>query len=137
MRAVLDPNVLISALLSRDGSPARAVRAWLDGAFELIVSEHLLEELTRALGYPKLRKRVEQAEAIEFVDLLRRGAHMHDDPTLPASVRSPDPDDDYLIALAEKAQAMIVSGDRHLLALVGRLPVLSPSSFLDELEHRG
>lgn len=136
MRAVLDPNVLISALLSREGSSARVVRLWLDGAFELVVSEHLLDELGRALGYPKVRKRVEPAEAIEFIDLLRRGAHMQDDPANPPSVRSPDPDDDYFIALAQSAQAMIVSGDRHLLGLGGRLPILSPSAFIDELDRR-
>jgi putative PIN family toxin of toxin-antitoxin system len=136
VRAVLDTNVLISALLSRGGSPARVLRAWLDGAFELIVSDQLLEELGRALGYPKLRARVEPAEAVEFVDLLRRGARIHDDPADLSSIRSPDPGDDYLVALAEHAQAMIVSGDRHLLALAGQLPVLSPSDFLDELERR-
>jgi putative PIN family toxin of toxin-antitoxin system len=135
VRAVLDANVLISALLSRDGSPARVLRAWLDGAFELIVSEHLLDELDRAFGYPKLRDRVEPSEAIEFVELLRRGARMHQDPSDPPGVRSTDPGDDYLIALAENTQAMIVSGDRHLLGLAGELPVLSPADFLAELDR--
>lgn len=136
MRAVLDPNVLISALISRDGSPALVLRAWLDGAFELIVSDQLLAELERALSYPKLRKRVEPSEAIEFIELLRRGARMVDDPNHPPSVRSPDPGDDYLIALAESQQAMIVSGDRHVLELTGRVPVLSPANFRVELDGR-
>ena len=136
MRAVLDPNVLISALISRDGSPALVLRAWLDGAFELIVSDQLLAELERALSYPKLRKRVEPSEAIEFIELLRRGARMVDDPNNPPSVRSPDPGDDYLIALAESQQAMIVSGDRDVLELAGRVPVRSPADFLVELDRR-
>jgi uncharacterized protein len=114
VRAVLDPNVLISALLSRCGTPARVLRAWLDGAFELIVSDLLRTELERALAYPKPRERAEASEAIEFIELLRRGARTHDDPDGLPSARSPDPGDDYLIALAESAQAMIVSGDRHL-----------------------
>ncbi len=136
MRAVLDPNVLISALISRDGSPALVLHAWLDGAFELIVSDQLLAELERALSYPKLRKRVEPSEAIEFIDLLRRGARIVDDPNNPPSVRSPDPGDDYLIALAESQQAMIISGDRDVLELAGRVPVLSPADFLVELDRR-
>jgi uncharacterized protein len=136
VRAVLDPNVLISALLSRNGSPARVLRAWLDGAFELVVSSQLLSELERALTYPKLRAHVEASEAVELVELLRRGALMHDDPANPPAIQSPDPDDDYLIALAETAQAVIVSGDGHLLGLAGRLPVFSPAGFLAELERR-
>ncbi len=136
MRAVLDPNVLISALISRDGSPALVLHAWLDGAFELIVSDELLAETERALSYPKLRKRVEPSEAIEFIELLRRGARIVDDPNNPPSVRSPDPGDDYLIALAESQQAMIVSGDRDVLELAGRVPVLSPADFLVELDRR-
>lgn len=133
MRAVLDTNVLVSALLSRDGTPARILRAWIDGAFELIVSDHLLAELGRALAYPKLRRWVEPSEAIELIELLRRGARVHDDPGEPPRIRSRDPGDDYLIALAEDAQAVIVSGDRHLLELTGRIPVVSPADFLAEL----
>ena len=133
MRAVLDPNVLISALLSRDGAPARVFRSWLEGEFELVVSEKLLVELERALAYPKLRKRVEPTEAREFVDLLQRGAIVERDPSDPPSVRSADVNDDYLIALAESTHAMLVSGDRHLLALATRAPIFAPPDFLAEL----
>jgi putative PIN family toxin of toxin-antitoxin system len=137
VRAVLDPNVLISALLSRDGTPAQVLRAWLDGAFELIVSDQLLSELERALAYPKLRARVQPSEADEFSELLRRSAKTVEDPRDVPTVRSPDPGDDYLIALAETAQAMIISGDSHVLGLAGQVPVLSPAAFLAELEqHR-
>jgi predicted nucleic acid-binding protein len=55
LHAILDANVLIAALLSPRGSPARLLRAWMNGAFELIVSPGLLAELERALAYPKLR----------------------------------------------------------------------------------
>jgi len=54
VQAVLDPNVIISALLSPNGSPARVVQAWLDGGYELVVSPLLLGELDRALDHPKL-----------------------------------------------------------------------------------
>ncbi len=47
---------------------------------------------------------------------------MTDDPQDPPSTRSPDPGDDYLIALGAVAQADIVSGDRHLPALADELP---------------
>lgn len=133
MRAVLDPNVIISALLSPRGSPAKVLRAWLDGAYELVVSPRLLEELERAHGYRKLRTRVTRAEAEELVELLRGEADLRDDPDTPPVVNSPDPGDDYLISLAAAAQAVIVSGDHHLLDMDDDLPVYSPTVFLELL----
>lgn len=134
MRAVVDPNVVISALISPKGSPAKVVKAWLDGAFELIASPLLLAELARALGYPKLRERVTEAETGELLDLLRSGADLRDDPSGPPPVGSSDPGDDYLIALAASSQAVIVSGDRHLLDLGDGLPVYAPAAFLSIIE---
>lgn len=133
MRAVLDPNILIAALLSRSGAPGQIVARWLAGEFELVVSELLLAELNRALAYPKLRARVASAEAAEFSALLARAAILATDPTAPAR-RSADPADDYLLALAESAQAVLVSGDRHVLELAEELPILTARAFLQTLE---
>jgi putative PIN family toxin of toxin-antitoxin system len=130
VRAVLDPNVLIASLLSRDGAPAQIVSRWLAGEFELVLSEALLAELERALAYPKVRKRIAEDEARAFVDLLRQAVRLAPDPEAPAR-RSADPGDDYLLALAEAERAVLVSGDQHLLALAGGLPILTPRAFLD------
>jgi uncharacterized protein len=111
VRAVVDANVLIAAALSPRGAPARVLRAWLDGAFELVVSPLLLAELERALGHPKLRKRIPQEDAAAFVAWLRRSATVADDPGGAPPVTSPDPDDDYLIALAVSERAALVSGE--------------------------
>jgi putative PIN family toxin of toxin-antitoxin system len=134
VRAVLDPNVIISALLSRHGPPARALRAWLQGEFELVVSPLLLDELKHALAYPKLRKHIEPDEAGHVIEWLASSATMVADPKEPPSVRSPDPGDDYLVALAEVERAALVSGDDHLLGLEGKVPVFAPSRFLRLLE---
>lgn len=135
MRAVLDPNVLISAAISSaissTGAPAQVVRRWLDGEFEVVTSEMLFEELARALAYPKLRKRVRAADAAEYVALVRRESVVRPDPVNAPSVVSPDADDNYLIALAESTRSVLVSGDGHLLGLAEQLPVYSPASFLE------
>jgi putative PIN family toxin of toxin-antitoxin system len=130
MQAVLDANVIISALLSSQGPPARVLGSWLDGAFELVVSPRLLDKLEPAFAYPKVRARITEAEAQELVDLLRRAASVVDDPAEPPPVRSPDPGDDYVIALAAATRAVIVSGDRHLLGLAAQIPAFSPAEFL-------
>ncbi len=135
MRAVLDPNVLISALLSREGAPAEALRAWLRGEFELVVSALLLEELGRTLAYPKLRRRIDAREADRFVEWLRGTATMGTDPDDPPAIRSPDRGDDYVIALAEAERAALVSGDRHLIGLADDLPIFLPARFLALLEE--
>lgn len=137
MRAVLDPNVIISALLSPEGSPARVIREWQEGAFELIVSPLLLAELDRALAYPKLRRRIDREEAEGVVAWLGRSATFETSPLGQPPVRSPDPDDDYLIALAAAEEALLVSGDDHLLQLADQMPVLSPAAFLDLLRNSG
>lgn len=135
MQAVLDVNVIISGLLSPRGAPARVLTAWLDGGYDLVVSPLLVEELERALSYPKLRKRVSEAEARDVLDLLRREADLREDPPGPPPARSPDPGDDYIITLAADTQSAIVSGDRHLLGLRNELPVYTPDEFLSLVEE--
>ena len=135
MKAVLDTNVIISAVLSPAGSPARVLRLWIEGAYELVCSPLLLAELERTFAYPKLRARIRYEEGAELIDLLHRGALMLEDPTGPPEISSPDPGDDYLIALAAEAKAAIVTGDRHLLGLSEEIPVYSPFDFLGLLQQ--
>jgi putative PIN family toxin of toxin-antitoxin system len=129
VRAVLDPNVVISGLLSPAGVPAQVLRAWEEGRFELIASPLLIEELGRALGYPKLRKRIPVEDAEAVVRWYGAEAIVVEDPSSDPPVRSEDAGDDYLIALAADQRAALVSGDAHLLALTGRIPVYSPREF--------
>lgn len=131
MRAVLDVNGVISGVLSRQGAPAQVLLAWEDGRLELILSPLLVAELERTLAYPNLRARISAADASGVIRWLVAGATSADDPRDASAVRSEDPGDDYLIALAARERAALVSGDTHLLAMRGRLPVYSPREFLE------
>lgn len=133
-RAVLDPGVLIAALLSRTGAPAGLFLAWLEGRFDLIVSPALLDELDRVLGRPKFRRYLSEGEARAYVAIFRRLARIVDDPAVEAGI-TPDPGDDYLVALARASGAhVLVSGDSHLTGLKNpRPPVLTPRTFLEKL----
>jgi putative PIN family toxin of toxin-antitoxin system len=135
VRAVLDPIVIIAALISSTGSPARLVDAWRSGRFELIVSDLLLAELERALAYPKLRRRVPAEDAAAALEWLRRDATLLPGPSGDPPVRSTDSGDDYLIALAATSKALLVSGDDHLLRLAETLAIVSPAAFLARLEE--
>lgn len=133
MRAVLDANVLISAILSPRGAPAGLLLAWQAGAFDLVVSPLLLAEVRRALAYPKLERLVPPADADALVAWLGRAAELAVDPAGPPPIRSGDPGDDYLIALAAAERALLVSGDRHLTSLAPRVPARTPVEFLADL----
>ncbi len=135
MRAVLDPNVIISGLLSPTGNAAHLLEAWEGGEFELIVSAALLDELQRGLGYPKLRAHISEEESDRVLQWLRESATVVEDPDAPAPVRSADAGDDYLIAFAASRQAVLVSGDKHLLDLSDRIPVLEPALFRERLSE--
>ena len=136
-RAVLDPNVLVSAFITRrGGSPDRIVRAWREGAFELVVSPRLLAELADVLARPKFALQSAEGRAEAYIAAIAADAITIDDPPDPPAV-SPDRGDDYLIALARAARAdLIVSGDTHLTQLDDPTPpVLTPRQFLEELEE--
>lgn len=133
MRAVLDPNVVISGVLSSRGAPADVLRVLVAGEFELIASKALPDELERALAYPRLRRHISEPDAAELVRWFADSATVVIDPDADPPVHSRDPDDDYLIALASVHRAALVSGDKHVLALEGEIPVFSPRAFLDLL----
>ena len=130
LRALVDG--CLNPVISRSGTPALVLRAWREGRFELVVSQALLGELGRALRYPKLEARVSADHSSRFIELLRTEATETEDPADVASICD-DPGDDYLVALAQAQQALLVSGDRHLLALAERLPIMNPRAFLDSL----
>lgn len=129
-RAVLDPGVLVSALITPTGTPAKLLAATRSGSFELIVSPLLLDELRSVLRREKFRRYVNLDVVDQYVGLLRRDAAMANDPAEPPPIRCVDPDDDYLIALAHRHGAALVSGDGHLLELAGEIPIFTPSEFL-------
>jgi len=54
VRAVLDPNVLVSALISPAGPPREIVGAWMQGRFDLVASPALLGELRDVLERPEV-----------------------------------------------------------------------------------
>jgi uncharacterized protein len=133
VRVLLDANVFVSALLSQTGAPARIVGLWSRGELELVVCPALLDELGGILARPRLRSRIDAVEAERFLSALSVGAESVPDPDEPPPLRTVDPDDDYLVALATRERVPLVSGDKHLLALRGQAPVLSPREFLEQI----
>ncbi len=135
IRAVLDTNVLVSALLF-GGRLEGLRRAWRAGRLRLVLSRETADELLRVMAYPKFRlTRVEitslfDTELLPFADVVE----------LPASKRrqrwSRDPEDDKFIRCAQVGKCVrLVTGDDDLLSLkrVGKVAILSPAEFLGVL----
>ena len=136
-RAVLDTNVLVSALISPGGGSARLLLELRSGAFELIASPLLLAELRDVLRREKFRRYVSEAEADAYVELIRTEGVVRADPAPSPEPLSADPDDEFLVDLARDAQAdALVTGDAHLLALRAIIPAMTPGEFLGMLPGR-
>ena len=117
MPAVLDTNILVSALLIPAGNPGAIYRAWEEGYFTLLVCAEQLDELRATLRKPRIAARIKPHTAGHLVNQLKELAELVRD--LPHMERSPDPTDDFLLALAEVGKAdYLVTGDMSgLLAL--------------------
>ena len=137
LRVVPDPNILVSAAVSVLGLPAAIVLAWTTGAFEIVVSEHLLRELHEVLARPKFRRYRTEAEVASYVEGFRAATLVADPPT--RRLVTADEKDDYLMVLAQASGAdYVVSGDRHLTQMMeADPPVLTPRRFYELLVSRG
>lgn len=105
-------------LLNKTSKAALLLDAWERRLFDIAICGEQLDEFARVMRYPKLRKYVTQADTESLKIQLREVAVYVDD--LPEATASADPDDNWLLGLAEAAQAdYLVSGDkRGLMKLV-------------------
>jgi putative PIN family toxin of toxin-antitoxin system len=134
-RVVLDPGVLVSALIAPAGAPAQLLTQVNRGDLELIVSPLLLRELEEVLGREKFRRYVDLDAVREYLDFLRRHGLAVQDPDGPPPLRCADAGDDYLIALAHDQNAILVSGDKHLLDVSDGAPILAPADLLPKAQR--
>ena len=133
-RAVLDANVLVSALVNRDGPCARLLVEGRAGAFELILSPRLIAELRDVIGRDKFRRYFSLEEGEAFIARVSSGANMRTDPAPSGMALASDPADEYLIDLARDAPVhALVTGDKALLELRDVIPVMTPAEFMATL----
>ena len=117
MRVILDTNILISALIVPQGAPSYLFQCWRRNRFTLISSEEQLEEFRRVTRYPRLERFLNPATAGTMINAVRALAVLTG-PLPPVDV-SPDPADNFLLAMAVAGKAdFLVTGDgKHLLSL--------------------
>lgn len=125
----------MSAAISRKGIPRWVLRSLRAGLFELFACPLLLSELNEVLLRQKFRRYLSRSAALLYVSMIHERATILPLEEVVAVTR--DPDDDYLVALAQQTRAdYLVSGDGDLLDLEGNEPprIVSPREFLEILE---
>lgn len=114
---VVDLNVLVSGIISRQGAAATILQGIRDERILIVLSDEMLDKLLEVLTRPKIRRLVSEQLIDDTIAMLDEVARkVVPDP----SVRgiAPDAEDDIILAtaIAGDAQA-IVTGDGPFLAL--------------------
>ncbi|QTQ33834.1 putative toxin-antitoxin system toxin component, PIN family [Aromatoleum bremense] len=136
-RAVLDTNVVLSALVFGGGVPGALRRAWQSGDFLPLVSRVTAAELVRVLTYPKFK-----LGAAEQEELLADYLPFCETVTIPdPPPRTPACRDAHDLPFLELAiagdAAWLVTGDADLHAVAAGFicPIVNAASFLEHLRR--
>jgi putative PIN family toxin of toxin-antitoxin system len=133
--AILDTNIFVSLLLG--SKPCKELfNLFLDGRFNIAISEELVQELTRTLSSPKLEKVTSPNDIKELLSLLESDAilvHPHNHAKI-----CRDPNDDFVLDCAHTANAhFIVTGDQDLLEIKSykNTTIVTVRQLLNSLTH--
>jgi putative PIN family toxin of toxin-antitoxin system len=136
MRAVVDTNILVHALIKPQGTVGPLLLRLRQGDYTLLYTQPLLEELVDVLGRPRICDKydlTEQDVAAVISLILLRGEAVT--PAERIAVCRDPKDDKFLEAAVTGGADAIVSGDEGLLVLhpYAGIPILSPAAFLQML----
>ena len=138
LRVVLDANVLVSAYIRPQGPPGQIIERFVrDGAFGVVLTEPIVEEVLQALAYPKVQTaaRSKTEPELWFEDIVVLSQLVAGDVEVAVCG---DPDDDkYVAAAIEGRAAFVVTGDPDLLTLGEHkgIRIITPRAFLDLLNQ--
>ena len=137
IRAVLDANVYVSAVVRPEGPPGQIINRFLrGGAFEIVMSNAIVDEVVRALSYPRVRKYIRPGLGPElwFEDIVVLSHLVGGERKFEGASKDTD-DDKYIAAAMEGRAGFVVAGDSDLLDLkeYDGIRIVSPRTFLDLL----
>jgi uncharacterized protein len=97
---LLDTNVGVSAFLNAQGTSARLVHAWLNGALDVVIALPILEEIGDVLRRPRIKKKylIREENIVQHLRLIAAGAAVV--PVVGTMKLCRDPDDDVLLEIA-------------------------------------
>jgi uncharacterized protein len=128
LRIVLDTNVLVSGLAYPGSIPGRIISVWRQGGLDVVLSRYILDEMVRVL--PRLSRVTLSAEEIR--DLADSFMFLADiiEPAAEQDLTLRDPSDQPVLGTLLSSRAdYLITGDKDLLALAERHPILTPAAF--------
>ena len=120
---------MVSGLAYPGSVPGRIVGAWRQGALEVVLSPYILDELSRVL--PRLNHRLHwrPTDFSDLIDILALEADLAE-PLVPGKNLPRDVKDVPVLGTLLTAKAnYLVTGDKDLLVLAERYPIVSPADF--------
>ena len=114
MKVVLDTNVLLSGLITGSTAPAQIIGLWEVDAFELSISEHILDGASRALKKPNWQNRFDIDQIEHRLSRIRFLVKLTD-PVDDIHGVAEDDEDDLVLATAVAANAdfFLMTGDKY------------------------
>lgn len=133
LRIVLDTNVLLSGIAFPGSVPGKIMSAWRLGSLEVVLSDFIIEELRRVLPRLSHRHGLTSAEIDDLVDILSIQAEILQ-PFTPDEQLLRDVNDlpvlGTLLAAVQSGNVnYLITGDKDLLALCDRYPIITPADF--------
>lgn len=133
LRVILDTNVLVSGIAYPQSVPGKIIAAWRSGSVDLLLSNYILDELRRVLPRLGQRHGLTLGEVNNLVDALAIQVDIIE-PLPGAEPQLRDVADQpvlgtLLAALTASGAHYLVTGDKDLLALGDKYPIVSPSDF--------
>jgi len=135
VKVVLDTNVLLSGLMTTEGTPARILATWYEARFDVVMSLEQLSEISRTLSYPKIQRKLkwDDQRIEQFLRQLYIRAEVVESHSTSIQVPRDTGDTPILATLIASGADVLVSGDHDLLELRGTYSIQTPAEFARRL----
>lgn len=137
LKAVLDSNVIVSALLVNRGKPAQIIGHARSGSFQCLLSQEILAEVRRIVHRKHIQKKYDvPEEKIEALLSVMQEISAWVTIQNVENVITNDPPDNLVLACAVEGGAdYLVSGNLHFVNLkqYRNVKMVTPSEFLEIL----
>lgn len=131
LRVVLDTNVIVSGVAYPKGKPGKFLALWRAGKLAVVLSNYILEETARVL--PRVNSPAfDPVDVPQIVNAFAELAEI----VVPSTPMVPDlrdaADQPVLGTLIASGAAYLITGDKDLLALSAKYPIVTPAEFWEQ-----